>query len=84
MVKVTLEKMLRLSQKYFEVDGRDENYEWPGTMRKNSIFWWHYTQAPTAIDFMQDGQFPPQFNDDLFVALFGASYAKGTGEKGKR
>lgn len=61
-----------------------ENYGWPGTMRKNSIFWWHYTQAPTAIAFMQDGQFPPQFNDDLFVALFGASYAKGGGEKGKK
>lgn len=61
-----------------------ENYGWPGTMRKNSIFWWHNTQAPTAIGFMQDGQFPPQFNDDLFVALFGASYAKGKGEKGKK
>jgi glucose/arabinose dehydrogenase len=61
-----------------------ENYGWPGTMRKNSIFWWHHTQAPTALDFMQAGQFPPQFNDDLFVALFGASYAKGKGEKGKK
>ncbi|MGC9444997.1 MAG: PQQ-dependent sugar dehydrogenase [Candidatus Methanospirareceae archaeon] len=61
-----------------------ENYGWPGTMRKNSIFWWHHTQAPTALDFMQDGQFPPQFNDDLFVALFGAAYAKGKGEKGKK
>lgn len=61
-----------------------ENYGWPGTMRKNSIFWWHHTQAPTALDFMQSGQFPPQFNDDLFVALFGASYAEGRGEKGKK
>jgi glucose/arabinose dehydrogenase len=61
-----------------------ENYGWSGTMRKNSIFWWHHTQAPTALDFMQAGQFPPQFNDDLFVALFGASYAKGKGEKGKK
>lgn len=61
-----------------------ENYGWPGTMRRNSIFWWHHTQSPTAIDFMQNGEFPPQFNDDLFVALFGASYAKGRGEKGKR
>jgi len=61
-----------------------ENYGWPGTMRRNSIFWWHNTQAPTAIDFMQYGQFPPEFNDDLFVALFGASYAEGIGEKGKR
>jgi len=61
-----------------------ENYGWPGTMRRNSIFWWHNTQAPTAIDFMQYGQFPPEFNDDLFVALFGAAYAEGLGEKGKK
>ncbi|MFW6128179.1 MAG: PQQ-dependent sugar dehydrogenase, partial [Halobacteriota archaeon] len=61
-----------------------ENYGWPNTMRKNSIFWWHYTQAPTALDFMQGDQFPPQYNDDLFVALFGASYQKGTSEKGKK
>ncbi len=61
-----------------------ENYGWPNTMRKKSIFWWHYTQAPTALDFMQDGQFPPQYNDNLFVALFGASYQKGTSEKGKK
>jgi len=61
-----------------------ENYGWPGTMRRNSIFWWHNTQAPTAIDFMQYGQFPPEFNDDLFVALFGASYDEGLGEKGKK
>lgn len=61
-----------------------ENYGWPGTMRKNSIFWWHHTQAPTALDFMQDDQFPPAFNDHLFVALFGGSYQLGRGEKGKK
>ncbi|MFW6160199.1 MAG: PQQ-dependent sugar dehydrogenase [Acidobacteriota bacterium] len=61
-----------------------ENYGWPGTMRKNSIFWWHYTQAPTALDFMQRGQFPPQFNDHLFVALFGEAFAEGLGVKGKK
>jgi len=61
-----------------------ENYGWPGTMRKNSLFWWHYTQAPTALDFMQKGQFPPQFHDHLFVALFGAAYAEGLGDKGKK
>lgn len=61
-----------------------ENYGWPGTMRKNSLFWWHHTQAPTALDFMQEAQFPHQFNDHLFVALFGAAYAEGLGEKGKR
>ena len=61
-----------------------ENYGWPGTMRRNSLFWWHHTQAPTALDFMQDGQFPPEFNDDLFVALFGEAYAEGIGVKGKK
>ena len=61
-----------------------ENYGWPGTMRKNSLFWWHNTQAPTALDFMQGGQFPPQFNDHLFVALFGEAYAEGPGVKGKK
>lgn len=61
-----------------------ENYGWPATMRRNSIFYWHNCQAPTALAFMQGGQFPPEYNDDLFVALFGTSYAKGRGEKGKK
>jgi glucose/arabinose dehydrogenase len=61
-----------------------ENYGWPGSMFRNSIFWWHYTQAPTNLAFMQDGQFPPQFNDHLFVALFGEAYREGKGDKGKR
>lgn len=61
------------------------NYGWPGDMRKRSIFWWHHTQAPTALDFMQGGQFPPQFNDHLFVALFGNTYSEGRVDgKGKR
>jgi len=61
-----------------------ENYGCPGTMRHNSVFWWHHTQAPTALDFMQDEQFPPDFNDDLFVALFGEAYEEGMGVKGKK
>jgi glucose/arabinose dehydrogenase len=61
-----------------------ENYGWPATMRKNSIFWWHYCQAPTAIDFMQNASFPPEYGGQLFVALFGAAYQKGTSEKGKK
>jgi len=61
------------------------NYGWPGDMRRGSIFWWHHTQAPTALDFMQGGQFPPQFNDHLFVALFGNTYSEGRVDgKGKR
>lgn len=60
------------------------NHGWPQTMRENALFWWEYTQAPTALDFMQDGQFPDEFDDDLFVALFGNSYKKGRDVKGKK
>lgn len=60
------------------------NYGWPETMRKNSLFWWEFTQAPTAIDFMQGRQFLSEYNDELFVALFGAAYQKGRAIKGKK
>lgn len=60
------------------------NYGWPKTMRKNAIFLWHYPQAPTAMDFMQGRQFPEQFKDELFVALFGNAYKKGRDFKGKK
>jgi glucose/arabinose dehydrogenase len=60
------------------------NYSWPASMRENSIFWWHYTQAPTAMDFMQNGEFPEEYNDELFVALFGAAYHEGWSLKGKK
>ena len=61
-----------------------QNHGWPVTMRENAVFWWEFTQAPTAITFMQDAEFPPEYNDDLFVALFGNSYAKGRAIKGKK
>ena len=61
-----------------------KNYGWPETMRQNSLFWWEFTQAPTAIGFMQAGQFPADYDDELFVALFGASYQKGRAIKGKK
>ena len=60
-----------------------ENYGWPQSMRTNSIFFWWYTQAPTAIDFAGD-QFGPEYKDHLFVALFGHAYTEGKGEKGKK
>ncbi|MGB2854435.1 MAG: PQQ-dependent sugar dehydrogenase [Dehalococcoidia bacterium] len=60
------------------------NYGWPESMRRNSLFVWEYCQAPTAIDFMQGGQFPPQYEDELFVALFGAAYQRGRAIKGKK
>ncbi|MFC1932752.1 PQQ-dependent sugar dehydrogenase [Chloroflexota bacterium] len=60
------------------------NHGWPQTMRQNAVFVWEYCQAPTAIAFMQDGQFPREFDDYLFVALFGNSYAKGRNIKGKK
>lgn len=61
-----------------------KNYGWPETMRRNSIFWWEFCQAPTAIDFMQGAQFPPEYDDELFVALFGAAYKEGRAIKGKK
>jgi glucose/arabinose dehydrogenase len=60
------------------------NYGWSPDMRKNSIFWWNFTQAPTALDFMQDGQFPEEFNDELFVSLAGPARYKSPSMKGKR
>ena len=60
-----------------------ENYGWPGSMRKNSIFVWWYTEAPTAIDFARD-QFGPEHKDHLFVTLFGYAYVEGKAEKGKK
>jgi len=60
------------------------NHGWPKTMRENAIFWWEYTQAPTALAFMQDRQFADEFHDDLFVALFGNSYKQGRDVKGKK
>ncbi len=61
-----------------------KNYGWPRSMRTNSIMWWNHCQAPTAIDFMQGGQFPDEFNDELFVALFGRAYVHGRDPKGKK
>jgi len=60
-----------------------ENYGWPQSMRTNSIFFWWYTHAPTAIDFAGD-QFGPDYEDHLFVALFGLAYHEGRSEKGKK
>lgn len=61
-----------------------QNYGWPQSMRQNSLFWWEFTQAPTAMAFMQDGQFPEQYNDELFISLFGTPMAKGKVIKGKK
>ncbi len=60
------------------------NYGWPETMRKDSLFWWHYPQAPTALAFMQGGQFPSEYDDELFVALFGSASVLGPAIKGKK
>jgi len=60
-----------------------ENFGWPNSMRTNSIFFWWYTQAPTAIDFAED-QFGPEYKNHLFVALFGHAYHEGKSDKGKK
>lgn len=61
-----------------------KNYGWPQSMRQNSLFWWEYTQAPAALAFMQDGEFPPPYHNELFVALFGGAYRQGPNIKGKK
>lgn len=60
------------------------NHGWPMTMRKNSLFVWEYTQAPTALAFAEDGVFGEEYDDHLFVALFGNSYKRGRDVKGKK
>ena len=60
------------------------NHGWYGDMRTKALFWWHFCQAPTALAFMQDGQFHKKFHDELFVALFGNAYKKGRDIKGKK
>ncbi len=61
-----------------------KNYGWPQSMRRNSIFWWEYTQAMGALDFMQGDQFPPEANDQLFLCLTGAARHAGRAIKGKK
>ncbi|MFA6492758.1 MAG: PQQ-dependent sugar dehydrogenase [Patescibacteria group bacterium] len=61
-----------------------KNYGWPESLRQNSLFWWNFTQAPTAIAFMQDSQFPEDYYDELFISLFGTPNAKGKVIKGKK
>ena len=60
-----------------------ENYGWPASMRKNSIFVWWFTEAPTGIDFADD-QFGEAHTDHLFVGLFGVAYVEGQTDKGKK
>lgn len=84
------DKLLYISDNGPTVDDRiakveeGKNYGWPKSMRENSIFWWHFTQGVTALGFMQDNQFDQSFADNLFVALFGGSFAKNPAVKGKR
>jgi len=61
-----------------------KNYGWPKSMRQNSIFWWNFTQAPTALAFMQDDQFSSAYHDELFVALHGYAFREGRQVKGKK
>jgi glucose/arabinose dehydrogenase len=61
-----------------------KNYGWPGSTRPSSIFWWERIQAPTALAFAQNSIFPEEFNDQLFVNLFGGAYEEGRSVKGKK
>lgn len=61
-----------------------KNYGWPKTMRQNTLFNWQFTQAPTALAFMENNEFSEQFRDELFISLFGYSYRPGRQIKGKK
>ncbi|MFA6295780.1 MAG: PQQ-dependent sugar dehydrogenase [Patescibacteria group bacterium] len=61
-----------------------ENYGWPDNIRQNIIFDWYITQAPTAMAFNQDNIFSEEYNDFLFLNLFGTSYFEGKTVKGKK
>lgn len=60
------------------------NCGWPRSMRDDAIFYWDYTQAPTAIDFCQESEFPEKYHDELFCCLHGYAYMKGRNVKGKK
>lgn len=60
------------------------NYGWPEDMRRNSLFWWTFTQGPTALGFMQNGAFPKAYEDQLFLALAGPARYKAPSMKGKK
>lgn len=60
------------------------NLGWPDDLRGGAVVWWNFCQAPTALDFMQGGQFSDQFDDELFVAVFGSAYVMGPTHKGKK
>lgn len=61
-----------------------QNLGWPDDLRRESVMWWNFCQAPTALDFNQAGVFSDQFEDELFVALFGSAYVMGPTNKGKK
>lgn len=61
-----------------------QNLGWPDDLRDGSIMWWNFCQAPTALDFNQTGAFSEQFDDELFIALFGSAYVMGPTHKGKK
>jgi len=61
-----------------------KNYGWPKSMRTGAIHIWERTEAPTGIAFMQGNQFPNEYSDHLFVALFGKAWHLGITDKGKK
>ncbi len=63
---------------------RGENLGWPDDLRRASVMWWNFCQAPTALDFNQTGSFSDYYDDELFVAVFGSAYVKGPTHKGKK
>jgi glucose/arabinose dehydrogenase len=80
---------------YVSIDGPDgddviarvragANHGWPITMRKNAAFVWEYKQGPTDLAFAEGGVFGREYEDDLFVALFGNPETGGTRAGGRK
>jgi glucose/arabinose dehydrogenase len=60
------------------------NYGWCCDMTVGAIYLWREIVAPTAIGFMEDGQFPRDYAGHLFVGSVGFTYGIMPWDNGKR
>lgn len=60
------------------------NYGWPESMRKKGDILVAFHSSTTAIDFMQDGQFPKNFMMNYLLLRSGLAYQEGWSTKGKK
>lgn len=60
------------------------NYGWCCDMEQGAIYLWPQIVAPTAMDFMEDDQFPSEYDGHLFVGSIGFTYGIQPWDQGKR